>query len=409
MDSFKIPDTAPLPTQETDAPETRIPAQLGSELDLGDDDDDDGDAGEVPVKRESREDDVDMTDEPPPEQGPATVFSTGRSPQPINNFEQFEHADSLPSTPDDLLGTKACSCSVPQDPNYVTPMMDFSDPVRAPVDLLNPFGANNTLSSSDPVPISLGGDRSARQLSDVQQQKVSEYIDERLLAIQRGFVKYLSSTEEADLEGLAWEQIAGRIDEVVEFVWYALFHVRGVPIVYHSNVLADECIRAIFDTRFAEIKTMLDAAIRPCDQLLVRPAADAPLPSLVLPAAVDNPGHVSYLIKITGDLIDYIVKYDFATFTDWIVLLRLAAKLDNVLSILIDYSALPTAPTVVSTTDKVRLASIVQRTKIAIVELFDRFVRQLDPAQASHHRVAIDHFQGYAGETYEGLVDRTSV
>lgn len=405
MDRFKIPDSPPLPKQETDAPETRIPAQLGSELDLGDDDDDD-DEGDVRVKREE---DVDMADELPPGPGPATVFSTGRAPQPINNFEQFEHTDSLPATPEDLPGSGAGSCAVPQDPNYVTPMMDFSDPVRPPLDLLNPFGANNTLSSSDPIPITLSGSGSSRRLSDLQQQKVSEYIDDRLLGIQRGFVKYLSSKEEADLEGLAWEQIAARIDEVVEFVWYALFHVTGVPAVYHSNVLADECIRAIFDSRFPEIKTRLDASIRPCQHLLVRPSADAPLPALALPATVDTPAHVSFLIKLSGDLIDYIVKYDFASFTDWIVLLRLAAKLDNVLSVLVDYSALPTTPTLVSTTDKVRLASIVQRTKIAVVELFDRFVRHLDPAQAALHQPAIDHFQGYAGETYEGLVDRTSV
>lgn len=407
MDSFKIPDTPPLPSQEADVPETKIPEQLGSELDLGDDDeseDNTGDAGTVKVKQEEGDDDVLMTDEPSDRR-----ILEGRPPRPIDNFKQFEHADSLPSTPGEL--PNPLSCSVPKDPNYVTPMMDFSDPVRPPIDLVNPFGANNTLSSSDPIPITIeGGGVNHRRLSDAQQQKLSDYIDDKLLTIQRGFVKYLSSKKEAeDVQvGLAWEQIAAKIDEVIEFIWYAIFQIRGVPVVYHSNILVDECIRFIFCGRFQEIKAKLDTVIRPPSQLLVRNTASE-IQSLHLPSEVENSGYESYLIRIMGDLIDYIVKYDFTTFADWIILLRLTGKIDNVLSILIDYSGLPTTASLVSTTDKVRVASIIQRTKIAVVELFDRFVLHLGSERTVQHRTAIDHFQIYAGETYEGLVDRTSM
>ena len=64
---------------------------------------------------------------------------------------------------------------------------------------------------------------------------------------------------------------------------------------------------------------------------------------------------------------------------------------------------------IISTTEKVRIASLVQRTKLAIVELFDLFVQKLGVDEVHKHRHVIDAFQIFVGEAYEGLVDRTSM
>lgn len=408
MNSLQVPPSPCLPNEELDEiPNVQIPASLGAELNLDDDDDDDdgygvdavrgGVANESSGYSENGRKDVDMTDFPEP---PTHVKS-------INNFKQFEHPDSIPSTPDSSMGTNVLSCSIPKDPNYITPMGDFSDPTRAPIDLINPFGANNTLASSDPIPMSMDKGLNMRRLSDLQEQKLGDYIDDKLLLMQRGFVKYLASKDEAVKEGLTWPQLVCKVDEIVEFLWYAISHVKGVPVIYHSNILTDASLAVIFQSSFAEMQEKMKAIIRPTSFILVKDGANV-LNELSLPDNINNSVYVSYLIRLLGDLIDYIVKYELNAFEHWILLLRLTAKMDNVLSIIIDYSTRKSLA-IISTTEKVRIASIVQRSKITMVELFDHFVRSLGLERVQQSRSAIDSFQMFIGEAYEGLVDRTSL
>lgn len=389
MSYFKTPESPPLPAQETDFEESTIPAKLGAELDLNTSETD----------SDGEEDDVYMVDA-------TTQQAENPLPKQINNFEQFEHPDSLPSTPDNPK-TFTCNSNI-RDPNYVTPMMDFSDPVRAPIDLINPFGANGALSSSDPIPMLIDRDAKVNQLSDSQEQKITDYIDEKLLLVQRGFVKYLSSKEESVNEGLTWIQLGSKLDESIEFIWYANSQIKGVPIIYHANVMIDDVLKNLFTEEFDHIKSVTDGVIKISTNNLLLNDKKSGVPQLVLPYKIDNSVYVSYLIRIMGDLIDYIVKYEPNTFEDWIILLRLTAKFDNILSIITDYSN-KKGTNIVSTTEKVRIASIIQRTKIAIVELFDRFVRQLGLDGIEHYRKAIENFQVYVGEIYEGLIDRTSI
>ncbi|TID30610.1 hypothetical protein CANINC_000765 [Pichia inconspicua] len=371
MSNVKVPNSPPLPTQEVaDVPKTQIPAQLTAELDLNSDSDNDVEMSCVsPVK-------------------------------PFENFEQFEHPDSLPSTPDTLANRNVLMSSIPKDTNYVTPMMDFSDPIKAPADVINPFGANKTLSSSSPIPIRLE-DMNLPILSDSQEQKLIEYIEERLMAIQRGFVKYLSSKKEAIKEGLTWIELVTKLDEMVEFLWYSIFHLKDVPAIYHGNILIDSSFKVIFSEKFLDMKDDLNSINKYPTKILMQNEV------LTLPMNVQSSTFVSFLIKILGDIVDYVEKYNHATFEEWIVLLRLIAKLDNALSIIIDYSN-QSSKLLINTTEKVRIASIIQRTKIITVSKFDQFTGKLDTDQIAHHRSAIEAFQIFVGELYEGIVDRTS-
>lgn len=396
MDTLKTPGSPSLPNQETDAPISAISPTLGAELDLNDETDEDAE-GDIPMSEE--------------------MIS-----KPVNKvlaeFQEFEHSDSISGTTDDA--ENPLSCNISNDKNYVTPMIDFSDPVKAPFDLINPFGANNTLSSSEPIPIEIVESHS-KKLSEMQELKISEYIDEKLQLIQRDFVKYLSVREEEEesiRESVSWGKLIHKIDDVVEFIWYAMSKVKGVPIIYHANVIVDDSLKVIFTHKYPGMKEQLDTITKHNSMVLLNGLGEKDEKSGVngrtsvlrvpLPRDItSNSGYVSYCIKLMGDFIDYIVKYQLEDIKDWIILLRVLGKIDNVMSILIDYDNLGEKQRmIISTTDKVRIASIIQRTKIAAVELFDRFVREGD---GSLTRVAVDNFQVFVGELYEGLVDRTSI
>lgn len=374
MDKADIPNSPHLPEQEVESvPTSTIPPQLAAGLDL--------------------DDDIDETD---------IAEAVASHPKPIENFDQFEHSDSLPSTP----SNNVLSSSIPKDENYVTPLMDFSDPVKAPKKMINPFGNNETLSSSDPIPILLEPRLNVRRLSDTQEQKLGEYIDDRLMSIQRGFVKYMSSKEENTQEGLQWGQLVYNVDEILEFIWYAMTQVRGIPTVYHANVLSDVGLRSLLGENFNEIEQSIKNVVRiPQGSSLFGWSG---VDHIEMPHNLSQSMHLSFLLRIMSDIIDYIAKYEFLTLGDWILLLRMLAKIDNTMSTIIDYSNLkPVA--IISTTEKVRIASLVQRTKLAIVELFDLFVQKLGVDEVHKHRHVIDAFQIFVGEAYEGLVDRTSM
>lgn len=383
---------------ETEGPNGEIPPELRAQLNLDDDDDDDSDAMEIDENN----------------------IESAKRLLEINNANEdkeidigIEHSDSLPNTPNSLL-KNPLSSSIPKDRNYIPSMVDFSDPIRATSQLINPFGNNKLLTSSDPIPISVEGIGKMRRLSDLQEQKLSDYIDDQLLTLQRGFVKYLSSKEDSNVsEGFDFDTLTMKLDEIIEFIWYTISQVSGcIPIVYHANVLLDESVKTIFENNAQQeniVLAQIKGKIKTSSVIILKESNNSNQElNLKLPSNISDSVYVSYIIKIIGDLIDYIVKYDLNTFGDWILLLRICGKLDNILSILIDYS-IKQNKCIVNTTEKVRLSSIIQRTKIAVVSLFDNFVRGLGLPEIEKNRRSIEHLQTRVGEIYEGLVDRTSL
>lgn len=405
LSNMNIPDSPSLPSQEIEIPETTIPASLGAELDLDDDSEDEGNyenkdnkgiSTEIEAADADVDVDVDMTDE-------------------------------------DLVNPLACN--IPQDKNYETPMLDFSDPIKAPIETMNPFGSNLKLQSSDPIPIKISIDWNLPKLNDLQEQKLLEYVEEKHMIIQRGFVKYLASMhseEEQEQEQeqqeqeqeqeqqdnndkdndngvLLWPAMVNKLEELLEFVWYTMTQIKGIPIVYHQRVILDgELLERVSFKKRKNITNLTVIVEKQQKELVSLPSKLITkngnqinvivVEELKLPTGVGE--HIGKLffaviLKIMGDIIDYVVKYRFQCHQDWILCLLLLGKIDNFVSILIDYGK------VISTTDKVRLSSIVQRTKVALVALLERYL-YTHPESAS----GVEALQQSVGEVLEGVVDR---
>lgn len=266
-----------------------------------------------------------------------------------------------------------------EDDDDMSAIIDFDDNVKPPMTPLNPFGGNNLLESSEPVPFKRT-DNIKPFLNDIQEQRLITYLDTKTMEIQRLFVKFLSKSEDAP----KWFDIVHLIDNLLEFIWFGITGVQGgIRGVYHWNVynypMKTQCIKS--------------------------PNSD----NLELSINLKSNGCSSYLITIMGELITYIFKYSINNYDDWIITLRILAKLDDTMCIFIDYGQ-----SLITVTEKVRINSIIQRTKMVIVELFDKFSndtqRGFEPStQLLEKREMLNQFQLFMGEVYEGLIDRTSI
>lgn len=388
---MEIPDSPSLPQQEVDAPQSIIPAQLGAELDLDDSED------EIEQGHEKEESKINCY---------------------INNnnydTDMDIDTDNKEEEEDINKGGNPLSFKISKDINYQTPMIDFSDNSKPINSIINPFEMNNKnggsskllLSSSDSIPILINNNKSIQKLNDLQEQKLIEYIDENLLNIQRGFVKFLSSKEENNenlKEGYQFSQLMLRIDEIIEFIWYTITQIKGIPIIYHLNIFNNEYNNNQLINSFKIDENELDKIIKMNNKLDLNS-------NLIMLKDIDkNKLYVSFIIKIMGDLIDYIIKYDFNYIINWILILRLTAKIDNFLSILIDYSNYTTNHyQLVNNTDKVRISSLVQRTKITLVEIFDHYMTEINNNNNKNSNLRFDIIQTVIGEVYEGVIDRVS-
>lgn len=388
---MEIPDSPSLPQQEVDAPQSIIPAQLGAELDLDDSED------EIEQGHEKEESKI-------------NCYINN------NNYDTDMDIDNDNKEEEEEInkGGNPLSFKISKDINYQTPMIDFSDNSKPINSIINPFEMNNKnggspkllLSSSDSIPILINNNKSIQKLNDLQEQKLIEYIDENLLNIQRGFVKFLSSKEENNenlKEGYQFSQLVLRIDEIIEFIWYTITQIKGIPIIYHLNIFNNEYNNNQLINSFKIDENELDKIIKMNNKLDLNS-------NLIMLKDIDkNKLYVSFIIKIMGDLIDYIIKYDFNYIINWILILRLTAKIDNFLSILIDYSNYTTNHyQLVNNTDKVRISSLVQRTKITLVEIFDHYMTEINNNNNKNSNLRFDIIQTVIGEVYEGVIDRVS-
>lgn len=290
--------------------------------------------------------------------------------------KEFLHSDSM------QLLSNPLNCNIPRDPNYTTPMSDFSDPTPAPFQPINPFGANSLLSSSEPIKITLSQCDAPRKLSDAQQERLLNYLDNSMMKIHRGFVKYLSSvhqkTNDSD-KGLNLMQMLFELDELTEFIWFSITGHKNIPIIYHANV--------------HDLGSQTETTAH-----------------VYLPSDLPNgQGYISYYLTIMSDLVDFLGKYKIGNWDEWRSVLALFGKLDDILCILVDYEKTGETNGLISSTEKIRMASIAQLTKMGLVGLFDEFVRSLGRDNIASERETIQYFEILIGEVYEGLVDRTSI
>lgn len=261
-----------------------------------------------------------------------------------------------------------------------TPLYDFDDHTRPPMSPVNPFGANEAMGASTPSSFTIS-EAIKPGLNDAQQQRLINYLDNQLMSIQRLYVKHISGNKDAP----SWSHMVHLLDNLLEFIWFGITGVSGgIKGIYHKNVF---------------------------DYPMETPSVKLPSTNLelVLPSNLKNNGCISYLITIMGELITFVEKFPLESYSNWLETLRLFAKIDDTLCISIDYGQ-----TLVTTTEKVRINSLVQRTKILIVGIFDEFglniQRGFDSDQdLKDERDKLAQFQSFVGELYEGLIDRTSI
>ncbi|VEU22747.1 DEKNAAC103797 [Brettanomyces naardenensis] len=413
--------------QEIEAPGVEIPKELTSALDLGSEEDTDEEIGggnglllgkERIQGHDGRNNDDDEDDDD---------YSMDSE-----DSEQFEKEERPLIDADASIGEPLSPRASPTEdiPSTfcavdTTFFDNETEKRRTPV---NPFGVNERLVSSEPIRIirkkSRGADYGPRRLSMTQQSRLIDYIDGRLMAIQRRYIKYLSAREDPDNEpgssalrfGLS--DLAHSLDEVVTIIWYSIFKVKTVPFVYHYNVLSKEERNVLGQDGSSEIEL------------------DEITPDFLF-------GQTNYLIKIMGDLADYLEKFQFTSLDEIHTLLLLFAKLDNIISILIDeYSddedgifeeaivenddarPLPSKfkQPFISNTEKIRIDSIINRTKLLVIGMFDGFKEgAFDDAvvingKKRDHRSTDDGIKSeiqrhelLIGEIYEGILDRTSI
>ncbi|QPG73083.1 hypothetical protein FOA43_000388 [Brettanomyces nanus] len=403
----KCPSTPlhPDANQEIETPATKIPQELTSALDLGSDSEDDGSN----IMHDAHL---------------AKVISKTGGPELSEEEDEMDNNDSLMDSDDlERLDPEVMDAMAPMgEPLSPRPSPSSSDSAsgvassgffdtdtqkrRTP---LNPFGGNSQLASSEPIRIIRKKSRSqgaSKPLSMKQQSRLVTYIDERLMEIQRRFIKYLSAREDPDNEPestatqFGFSDLAEALDKVITIIWYSIFQVKVVPFVYHYNILTPSEAAVL---GYNEGKEVVLEEITP-DFLF---------------------GQTNYFIRIMGDLVDYVEKFEFVHFDSIHNLLLLFAKLDNIISILIDEYSEDNGPSrtnnqpFINNTEKIRIDSIISRTKLLVIQKFDVFkkISLYESVDENGKRKQIESdikkdiqkYELLIGEIYEGILDRTSI
>ncbi|KAG7698121.1 hypothetical protein KL930_001783 [Ogataea haglerorum] len=342
--------------------------------------------------------------------------STPRHPEPDQEVEltdrdipkDLAEALDLSSASEEAVSSESVEMVPTATTNSFDDFTDLDALINRPSPV-NPFGQNRGLTASEPPRLVRRPPQRPRKLSGAQQSRLVAYMDAKLLQIQRMFIKYLSlrndddendaddeQTEKSplaeidaspppqqepdDVSKYTLDRLLEQITSAVLLLWVSLYGTEKIPPIYHSNLAGTE----------------------PEDELQI---------DLIDPSTVA--GQPAYLIRIMGDLADYLEKYRLDSFQDFQLVLELLAKIDNFASILIDQTEKP----IFSTTDKVRMDSIVQRTKMLMVAKFEEFQAAVDASETDERgkrsahsgRDLLPTYQLLVGEIYEGITDRTSI
>ncbi|OUM55061.1 hypothetical protein BVG19_g4538 [[Candida] boidinii] len=387
------------------------------------------------------------------------------------------------------------------DPNN---LLDIDLNTRLKNPPINPFGSNKKMISSNPIRIKRvspqqqqhqnqqqlktdsnndnsnningTGFNRDRRLSLPQQGRLVDYLDTQLLEIQRKFIKHLSLKEDekknqsADsnsgttptpanqetnsTEFINISKLISSLYNVVNMIWFSIFQIKNVPCIYHNNL---NVYSSVIDTTSG---TDNNPRMNSHGEQIVEL-------QLIDPKSLF--GQTNYLIKIMGDFIDYLSKYDIENFDQIIDILKFLAAIDNIISILIDQEGEPDKDQefkvedvsesidiqelrnkinnvkIVNNTEKIRMESIITRTKLLITNKFDEFKnksisefnlnlkneiinnkRKLNSniKDEENSTSNIDHqlkkgrnnlshifseYEVLIGEVYEGIIDRTSI
>ncbi|GMM36939.1 TFIIH complex subunit [Saccharomycopsis crataegensis] len=177
-----------------------------------------------------------------------------------------------------------------------------------------------------------------KRLSSSQNSKLIAYIDHELLMIQRKFIQSFSDDESRGDQRLGYHSLSELLvdlNKITEFIWYT------VKVTQRGN---GKCMRSFYQGQ--------------------------------------------YFIKIAGDLVDYLQKYSMSDRKVLKALILFVQKLDQIfVKIVDDLQGF-------DSTEKVRLVSITERTRVAVINLTIKY-------QVNDYKYEI-------GRLYEGIIDKIS-
>ncbi|GMF05210.1 unnamed protein product [Ambrosiozyma monospora] len=226
------------------------------------------------------------------------------------------------------------------------------------------------------------------------------------------------------------EQLISQLDSLLKLIYFSIFKQTTIPRIYHDNI----------PPRLTMVK-------QPLTELNAYKSSPQPhqLQLQLPPQQQQNRSMLgqltSYIIKIMGDLIDYLAKYPIRSLNSWLAVLNLLSDLDNFVCLLIDIDLDDNMEEdeigeegggfgdagvslgggavgngigsggkwhIVNNTDKIRIESIVNRTKILLSRKFDLFQDSI-LKRSSEIKDLLVLFESYLGAVYEGISDRTSI
>lgn len=203
-------------------------------------------------------------------------------------------------------------------------------------DRLEDFQPTLVPSPLNPVQPHLG-----RRLSSSQQSKFINYADERLLHIQRRFVQSFGLSE---LGYSSIDELLNDVKQLLNFVWLS---IDSNPTIHDK-----EYYSTLPDTNF---------------------------------------GQTHFLIRIAGDLVEYVGKMEI-TQASGVEILKLLKSLDDKFARLID-GTIPGGKSI-NRTESVRLYGIAERTRVLVSDLFEK--------------KQIEGFHYELSKVYEQVLDRTA-
>lgn len=252
-----------------------------------------------------------------------------------------------------------------------------------------------------------------KKLSSLQNSKLIAYIDGELLGIQRKFVQSFNAPpaefdnkdvegqrQENDVTKFGYQKLTSLLDDlnkIVDFIWYTVKITQGQPTFVINNPLITStttttAIQA--DNNNSSNDNLNINSYTNSDNIDGATAtnfdsatAAAPATVVTQPPTLRSFYQGQYLIRIAGDLVDYIQKYKIGK-PELRQLILFIQKLDQLFVIIIDDL------NGFDSTEKVRLASIAERTRIGVINITIRN--------------RINDYKYEIGKLYEELFDRIS-
>lgn len=213
---------------------------------------------------------------------------------------------------------------------------------------LSPDNNEDTSTNNKTLDFSLNSNRTRKLLSETQQTKLLQYFEDQLLHIQRRYVSRLSPPSGYK----NFDELIKDINKLVDVIWY--------------SILSSEP-KSIHDVPYLENLSSTSSTS-----------------TTVKYQSISLFGQTHHLLAIADQLVDYIEGYSKQPAPQSTI--NIINKLDNIFKAILDQDN----NSIFTETEKIRLESIAERTRIAVALAFEN----------------VDGYEDDVGKVYENVLDR---